>query len=109
MGDNAADEQEVGKKKAKEKKDIEIAQSDLSWLMKDQRGRRVVFAIIERCGVSKSSFSFNEHQTYFWEGERNIGLNLQAKVLDVGMDSENYYAMMLAENKGEKNGWRKWS
>lgn len=48
---------------------------DIKWLMSDPRGRRIVWGLLELTGVFRSSFTGNS-ETFFREGERNIGLKL---------------------------------
>ena len=48
---------------------------DIAWLMGSARGRRVVWRILEICGVYRSSMTGNS-ETYFREGMRNVGLIL---------------------------------
>lgn len=52
---------------------------DFKWLMSDPRGRRLVWMLLEMTGVYRSSFTGNS-ETFFREGERNIGLKLVHKI-----------------------------
>ena len=52
---------------------------DWKWLMSTPRGRRIVWRILSLTGMFRSSFTGNS-QTFFNEGERNVGLKLQASV-----------------------------
>jgi len=46
---------------------------DFKWLMSDKRGRRIVWGLLERTGIYRSSFTGNS-ETFFREGARNVGL-----------------------------------
>ena len=60
--------------------------ADFKWLMSDKRGRRLVWGLLERTGVYRISFTGNS-ETFFREGERNIGL---------------YYVALINEHCPEK-------
>lgn len=59
------------------KKDEE---NDLKWLMKDRRGRRIVWRQLSKAGVFQSSFNTNAMTMAFSEGRRNEGLNLLSEI-----------------------------
>ena len=52
---------------------------DIKWLMSDPRGRRIMWGLLELTGVYRSSFTGNS-ETFFREGERNVGLKLVHKI-----------------------------
>ena len=62
---------------ARNQRDTET--DDLIWLMSSPRGRRVVWRILKGAGLYVSSFTGNS-ETFFREGKRAIGLELQGKV-----------------------------
>jgi hypothetical protein len=68
---------------------------DLKWLMDDPRGRRIVWRMLEQTGVFRSSFTGNS-ETYFREGQRNIGLKLLA---DLHEHTPDAYIAMIQERK----------
>lgn len=73
---------------------------DFKWLMGNKRGRRIVWRLLERTGVYRSSFTGNS-ETYFREGMRNVGLMLMAQVHELTPDQ---FAVMLKEqNNGKHN------
>jgi hypothetical protein len=49
-------------------------------VLSSKEGRLVLWELLCRSGVFRSSFSQDSHQTAFHEGERNIGLVLLAQV-----------------------------
>lgn len=68
---------------------------DLKWLMADKRGRRFMWALLERTHVYKTSMTGNSH-TFFLEGERNIGLAMMGQLHTVCPER---YAEMVKEQK----------
>ena len=96
---NAGDEAQVQKvaKAAKQRDRQDVG--DLRWVMSDARGRRFVWAMLSRAGIFRSSYLAGRGQseaTAFYEGERNIGLELMASV---ALDVPKAYAAMQEENK----------
>lgn len=71
---------------------------DLKWLMSSKRGRRIVWRLLERAGVYRSSFNTNAMTMAFNEGVRNEGLRLVAQC---AQHCPGSYAEMLAERKVE--------
>lgn len=88
-----------GQDRAKEQSDertkmaIDQEKDDFKWLMGSKRGRRIVWRLLERTGVYRSSFTGNS-ETFFREGQRNVGLMLMAQIHEVCPDQ---YALMLKE------------
>lgn len=46
---------------------------DIEWLMSSQGGRRIMWGLLTKAGVFKSSFT-GDNGTFFNEGQRNLGL-----------------------------------
>jgi hypothetical protein len=78
---------------AKEERDRQIA--DLKWLMKDQRGRRVMQRLMDKAGIYRTSFTGNS-ETFFREGERNVGLFF---VNDLTEHCPEEFLLMLKEHQ----------
>jgi hypothetical protein len=74
-------------------------QEDFKWLMGNKRGRRIVWRLLERTGVFRSSFTGNS-ETFFREGMRNVGLMLQAHIHEFTPDQ---YAVMLKEQNNVRH------
>lgn len=68
---------------------------DLKWIMSDKRGRRYMWRLLERTGLYRSSFTGNS-ETFFREGERNIGLALMSALMS---NCSERYAEMIKEQK----------
>ena len=85
------------KQEFQRRRDREI--EDLRSLIKKPEGRRVIWKILETCGVFKASFSLNSMQTAFNEGKRDIGLWL---LKDVDMAEPMAYSQMLREYYSEQ-------
>jgi len=80
------------KQEFQRRRDREI--EDLRSLIKKPEGRRVIWKILETCGVFKASFSLNSMQTAFNEGKRDIGLALLA---DLNEADTHIFAQMQSE------------
>jgi hypothetical protein len=87
--------QERAKAESDERTKLAIGQEqdDFKWLMGSKRGRRIVWRLLERTGVFRTSFTGNS-ETFFREGQRNVGLMLMAQIHEVCPDQ---YAVMLKE------------
>lgn len=72
---------------------------DLVWLMSMPRGRRFMWRLLERTGIHRSSFTGNS-TTFFNEGARNVGLQLQALIL--AHCAEDYVSMLLEQKDYRK-------
>jgi len=97
--DTAAQEQQRTEKSEARKREKTQEAEDFKWLMKDKRGRRFVWGQLERTGVYRSSFTGNS-ETFFREGERNIGLMLMAMIHE---HSPEAYHLMLKERGTNDN------
>jgi hypothetical protein len=78
---------------------LQTEQEDFKWLMGNKRGRRIVWRLLERTGVYRSSFTGNS-ETFFREGMRNVGLMLLDQIHTITPDQ---FAVMLKEQKDVRN------
>ena len=69
---------------------------DFKWLMSDKRGRRYMWRQLEKTGVFRSSFTSTSNETFFREGERNVGLRLLALI---NVHCPDRYNQMVTENQ----------
>lgn len=72
---------------------------DVKWLMSSPRGRRLTWWLLEKAGVNRTSFSNSGSVMAFNEGQRNVGLVLQAHVLEAAPER---FMEMLTEGRGKK-------
>jgi len=77
--------------------------NDFKSLMGQRFGRRIVYALLEKCGVYRSSFTGNS-ETFFNEGKRDIGLSYLAMVNEHCPDE---FVAMLKEHKEDRDGDRR--
>jgi len=73
-------------KALKDRMAAESEASDIRWLMESAQGRRIVWRMLNRTGVFRSSFSSDALAMSFAEGNRNIGLQLLAQVHELCPD-----------------------
>lgn len=71
---------------------------DIKWLMSGKRGRRVMWRLLDRAGVFRTSFTGNS-ETFFREGQRNIGLAYLSQVHEVAPET---YQSMVEENRAKQ-------
>ena len=64
----------------KQRREEQVWQSDLKWLMADRRGRRIVSRLLDRAGLHRSSFDTNNASMSFKEGLRWSGIWLKEEV-----------------------------
>jgi len=96
---NAADKEQVKAAGSKEKRRREKELSDIRELLRTPGGRRFMWRYLDRCGVYRSSFTGNS-QTFFLEGERNIGLQMITDIMDA---DPGLYIEMIKENRSDKD------
>jgi len=94
---NASDESQIHNAKIKSRMKEESEASDLKFLLSTDQGRRFIWKLISKCGVFRQSFTGNS-QTFFMEGERNIGLYILDAVMEADPDA---YVKMYVQAKKE--------
>lgn len=67
---------------------------DLKWLMAHPQGRRIVARIFDKTGIRRTPFNTSGSVMSFNAGAQNIGLWLEAEVLEVAFEG---YTKMLKE------------
>lgn len=84
----------------------QVAADDLLWLMKGEKGRRIVWDLLAECRVYTLSYeATGTNQTHFNEGRRYIGVTLMSRIFALP-DGPNLHAQMIQE--GQANA-RKYS
>jgi hypothetical protein len=76
-------------------RDIE---NDVYNVMSTESGRRFVHQLLSECGVYRTSFNTNALAMAFAEGQRNVGLMLQSRVLK---SCPQFYEQMIKEDGGD--------
>lgn len=71
-------------------------EADIKWLMSSPRGRRIAWWFLDKAGVNRTSFNNSGSVMAFNEGQRNMGLMLQAQVVELSPEA---YMTMLTEHK----------
>lgn len=96
---NAASRTQIKEAGRKQRFSREQELEDVKFILGSLQGRRFVWRYLEECGVFKTSFT-GTSQTFFLEGERNVGLRLLA---DINEAQPEAYVTMMKENKQEIN------
>ena len=76
---------------AVQKREQDIDDADLEWLMSYPEGRRHMWKLLDRAGLYRTSFT-GDSATFFNEGARNFGLMYQDHIKRVC--SEKYLQML---------------
>jgi len=97
MVKNAANESQAKDSQQKQKLKQDVDDNDLRFILASPQGQRFVWKLLQSCGVFKSSFT-GSSETFFLEGQRNIGLKLISEVMRVDPES---YLKMHKSSKGE--------
>ena len=90
---NASDPQQIAEIEGKAKRKQSQDNLDLLWVMSSPEGRRFVWRILEGAGLYRLSYTGNS-ETFFNEGQRNIGLKLLSELQKVSPDE---YVKMTQE------------
>jgi hypothetical protein len=98
--DLAGNEQAQRDRAKQQRTEHYLASEDMKWLMGSKRGRRIVWRILERTGIFRSSFTGNS-ETFFKEGMRNVGLVLMAQINEAC--PESYTTMVKEQNDHRSN------
>lgn len=93
---NAADEEQIREGELRLRFGKREMEADLAHLLSQPQFRRYVWRHLTQCGIFRVSTSCDNY-TFFREGERNIGLRLQAEIMEVSPDA---YLLMMQEQKG---------
>lgn len=89
--DLAGEEERIAQAKAEARDVSLLAKNDLVWLMGEARGRRFIWRLLDKAGIYRTSFTGNS-TTFFNEGQRNLGLWVQAMLIE--HCPEKYFAML---------------
>lgn len=94
----------MDKEKREELKKLEREryQSAVEYVMATELGRHFVYELLKNSGVFGSSAKragFRTNETFFFEGQRNVGNRVLS---DLEAMTPGSYLKMIDENKGEK-------
>lgn len=98
MARNTADENQIKRDTEKARFTREREVNDLRKILAIPEGRRFIWRYIGISGVFKLSFTGNS-ETFFNEGQRNVGLKLIADVMEANPES---YLQMTKEAEEEE-------
>lgn len=92
---NASDKEQVVEagKRYKMRKDNEL--DDLKLILNTEHGRRFIWRYLSDCGIFRSSYVTEPHDTAYNEGRRAVGLKLLAEVTEAMPEA---YSLMVKEN-----------
>ncbi len=92
------------REQASQRRRVKLAENlradDFKWIMSNKRGRRIVWHLLDLAGVYRSSFTGNS-ETFFREGQRNIGLQILALIH--AHTPELYYVMHNEQSDHERD------
>ena len=94
--DIRSQEREKEERRVREKMTADTESSDIRWMMKGPKGRRIIWRLLEQAGVFRSSFNPNSMTMAFQEGQRNMGLRLLGLVHE---HCPEHYNTMVEESK----------
>lgn len=83
-----------------EKLEVEAESADVKWLMGSKRGRRIVWRLLDQCGVFRLTFNPNAMQMAFAEGNRNFGNRMLTIIHSL---CPELYPTMVKENASVRN------
>lgn len=96
---NATDKKQLDKKRLRENFDSKQELRDWRELLENPAFRRIVWKLLEETKIFATSFTGNS-TTFYNEGMRNIGLKIQAKLIEA--KPEAYPQMMIEAHKREE-------
>jgi hypothetical protein len=89
-------EQDQAREQRKAQLRAEQEIEDIKWLVSSKQGRRVVWRLLEKAGVFRTSFSTNALQMAMSEGNRSYGLFWLNEVMASCPDK---FVLMINESK----------
>lgn len=93
---DASDPDQVAKRKGDEKRQREREVNDLRAVLQTDQGRRVMWRLLEHCGVFRSTFTGHGARDAFNEGARNVGLFVMGELIAADPDA---LTAMMQESK----------
>jgi hypothetical protein len=93
---NAGDPADVRDRETAARRERNKQLDDLRDVLATQAGRRVMWRLLDHCGVFRSTFTGHGGRDAFNEGARNVGLFILTELTDADAD---VFATMLKESK----------
>lgn len=90
----STDDEEPNQKRQAQVARRQVEANDIKWLMSSKQGRRVVWRLLDKAGIYRTSFAGNSDTTNFNEGMRNLGLFLVAETTQHALEA---FAQMQTE------------
>jgi hypothetical protein len=88
------DEQDSAVRKAQQEAERDV--EDFKWLMDSKRGRRLMWRLLDKAGVFRTSFDTSALRMAMLEGQRNYGLHWLNEVM---ANAPEKFVQMLNEQK----------
>lgn len=89
----------VNEYKKKEDRKLQRDFDDLKAVLSTRNGRRFLWRTLSNCGVFELSYT-GTSETYFREGQRNIGLKLMSEINDA---DKTAMSLMMRESMEDDN------
>lgn len=96
---NAADEAKIKEGKKKNRFNAKKLNEYYQDILKSQAGREVLWDLLEQSGVNGDCHSTDSHQTYFYLGQRKVGLDILRSITKA--DPMAYVEMLKARLEEE--------
>ena len=93
---DASDPDQVARRKGEDKRRREREANDLRAVLQTDQGRRVMWRLLEHCGVFRSTFTGHGARDAFNEGARNVGLFVMGELIAADPDA---LTSMMQESK----------
>lgn len=96
----ASDPAQAARRKRDQKAADKQESADLNWLMRHPQGRRIMWQLLETCGVYRNPAfegGFSTNETFFKAGQQNIGQFYLQRTVSKEPDG---YNLMVKENSG---------
>lgn len=81
----------------------QVEVEDFKWLMGNKQGRRIVWRLLEKAGVFRSSFRSDALSMAFSEGMRNTGLILMTEIGELCPEKYNIMVKEARDNDDRTN------
>lgn len=100
---NAADGEQVRRAGQKERYARKERLDDMRLILATEQGRRFIWDILTQCNMFRSCFT-GSSETYYLEGQRDIGLMLMADVMAAEADKYVLMAREAQTREEKQNG-----